>query len=463
MNHRGAMLLLPLAFCAPAFAATEFCLEGELDLGARYQGMHPAPGEFYSTSWCIVTEDGTGRVRFRGSGNFNPDMGGSFTVAYLPPDLVRIVNAGAADVEFHGADAADEASRVRRLDPRRLLEEWERTPDGIEGLDVVVQEGRVRSVHTAAEMPLRGRIDVTWRWDWTTPDTPAMTLSIGDDLLMHANGRWRDLGEDEAAMLWAASADRDPVIVPGDQWPASTRMELINLADDVYLVAGVRTGFRHLVVDTDDGLVIGDAPAGWVEFHHLPPTDLVPGLGVSGLSEQFVDFLATEFPDRPVRAVALTHFHDDHAGGARAFAAAGAKVYAAHGSAAFLERALNAPGMPADRLSALHRRVPVIPVTEELAIGEEPSVRLVSMGAGPHASAMLGVHVVERDYFFVSDVHVPRDDALAPRAGRETTECWFARWAVNNLPNRVRVVNSHSAIETPVSRLAMYLENPACR
>ena len=63
------------------------------------------------------------------------------------------------------------------------------------------------------------------------------------------------------------------------------------LADGVHLVSGVRTGFRHMVVETDQGLIVADAPAGWVELHQLPASDLVPGFSISGLSENFIDFL----------------------------------------------------------------------------------------------------------------------------------------------------------------------------
>ena len=84
-----------------------------------------------------------------------------------------------------------------------------------------------------------------------------------------------------------------------------------------------------------------DAPAGWLEIQQIPPADLVPGFGVSGLSELFVDFLKRQFPDTPISAVLLTHIHDDHAGGARAFAAAaGADVYAPAGDANLVKSAI---------------------------------------------------------------------------------------------------------------------------
>ena len=116
-----AALLSPVAL---ASAATEFCLTGEVDLGARNQGMEPGAAEFVPTRWCVVTEDDSPRAPFSGSGKSNPDIHGSWTVAALPPDLVRIVNRdNPPDVEFHGAHATAEAARLRRIDPLRLLEE----------------------------------------------------------------------------------------------------------------------------------------------------------------------------------------------------------------------------------------------------------------------------------------------------------------------------------------------------
>ena len=405
---------------AHADGVTEFCLDGELDLGVRYQGMRPAAGEFYPTTWCVITEDDSGRISFTGAGRANPDMDGGWTVAYVPPDFVRIVNRESPpDIEFRGADSADEARRVRRVDPRRLLDEWRAAGERLEGLAVVVSGDEVHSIDMSTDLPLRGQVAVRWQWDWAVPDRPSLEVFVDDELLYRANGRWRDLPDDEAESVWQVTEGEDPIQVPGEIWPANVNMELINLTDDVYLVRGVRSGFQHLVVDTDEGLVVGDAPAGWVEFHHLPPSDLVPGLGVSGLSERFIDFLRQEFPERAIRAVVLTHFHDDHAGGARAFAAEGAEIFVPAESARFLRNALNRGEMPDDRLHSLGERVRVTPVSGWATLGDRSNrVRIVSMGESPHTSAMLGVWAVDRDYFFVSDVHVPDSDAPAPREGR---------------------------------------------
>ena len=102
---------------------------------------------------------------------------------------------------------------------------------------------------------------------------------------------------------------------------------------------------------------------------------------------------------------------------------------------------------------------------EPVSIGRHPdnTVRLLSIGAGPHASASLGVHAVDAGYFFVSDLHVPNSEADTPRIERAATECWFASWAVASLPPDTVVLNSHSTPQTPVARLEKYLQSETCR
>lgn len=444
----AANCLLVLAFSTHADETTEFCLDGAFDLGARYQGLRPKAGEFYPTSWCVITEGDTGRVMFSGSGKSNPDMDGDWTVAYLPPDLVRIVNRTSPDVEFHGAEIDDEIARIRRMDPRQLAAEIESGDGNIEGLEVTRTGDRIARVSASADMPLRGQVDVDWLWDWAEPDTPSLKIVVDDEEFFRGTGRWRMLDSIEAAAIWERTAGEAPVEVDGDRWPSVINMRLIELEDGVYLVRGVRTGFQHLVVDTSKGLVAGDAPAGWVEFHHLPPADLVPGLGNDGLSRRFIEFLGETFPGRRIHAVALTHAHDDHSGGATAFADSGALVFAPAELTGFFDDAFD---------------IQTIPVKEDTIIGSgDNRVRLMPMGPGPHADSMLGVWAVDKGWFFVSDAHVPNSDTAVPRANRAITECWFAAWAVANLPEDVRVVNSHSAPQTPVSRLADYLASEAC-
>lgn len=469
--------------CAAAAAeetgASEFCLDGEFDLGARLQGTRPASGERAPLEWCVITEDDTGRVHFHAAGSSNPDLTDSFALSYLPPDAVRIVNRDEPpDIEFAGAAIVEEARRSRRIDPRRLVEELDANPgwvsppaDGWQAVRypgetipvrVRIADGRLEALQTTADLPLRGTVPVHWNWEWRG-ESPRLSLVVDGEEMFRAHGAWRSLDVREAAALWQPSGDQPPREIPGDAWPARVDMRLEELGAGAFIVRGVRTGFHHLVVDTGEGLVIGDAPAGWVELQQIPPVDLVPGLRVSGLSEKLIDFLAEQLPGRPIRAVALTHVHDDHAGGARAFAAAGADVYAPAAVSDFLETALNRDTMPDDRLAAANGRVEIRPVSDSLTLDGDSPVRLLGIGPGPHVAAALGVHAVEAGYFFQSDLHVPTSEAETPREDRIVTECWFARWAARNLPPETIVLSSHGSVSSPVSRLAKYLDSAACK
>lgn len=474
--------LATLSACSDSRTATEFCLDGEFDLGARYQGMHAKAGEMYPTSFCYVVEEGKDNILFVGRGQSNPDMQGGWSVAFLPPDKVRIVNRHSPpDIEFSGKNIVEEAMRYRRADPRRLLTELEANPDRVRDRSddgwhavqypdnpslakVLVVDGRVEEFRIQTDVPLRGLVPVIWRWDWSNAAAPGLDLLVEDDVIFKATGTWRSLNAAEAANLWELSGEQEAVEVPGDRWPARIDLESQRIADGVHLVSGVRTGFSHIVIETAEGLVVGDAPAGWVELQQLPPADLVPGYSISGLSENFIDFLGEQFPDTKIRAVAITHVHDDHAGGARAFAAAGAQIYAPHRIASFLTDALNRPTMPEDRLSTGGGRIDVKPVAERLTlIDDENVVDLLVLPSGPHVDTALGIFAKDAGVFFQSDLHVPRSDDASPRTDRAVTECWFAAWAVRNLPPDTIVVNSHTSPRTPVSRLARYLESETCR
>ncbi len=128
---------------------------------------------------------------------------------------------------------------------------------------------------------------------------------------------------------------------------------------------------------------------------------------------------------------------------------------------AFLQEALNRDSMPGDRLSAGGGSVRIVPVEDVLTL-DDPAhpVRLVDMGDSPHSARSLGV--LAGGYFFQSDLHVPNSDADEPRPDRVRTECWFADWAVANLPPDTVVINTHSQHQTPLSRLQRYLESGAC-
>ncbi|MCO6511359.1 MAG: MBL fold metallo-hydrolase [Aridibacter famidurans] len=461
----------------------EFCLKGEFDLGWRLQGTKPEAGEFYPTEWCVISSKDSPNVRFSGKGRSNPDMESTFTVVYLPPNMVRIVNEGPQpDLEFREAIVGAEAIAVRRLDPKRIAEEIEANPGWVisksgNGMievrfpgsrfvsTVSIVDSSAISFYTDVDLPLRGRVRAVWEWKTEGEEYGArVTMTVDGMVVYRAKSTRRVLSAESASKAFEPAADEpEAVSIPGKAWPARVAMNLKTIEKGVHIVRNVRTGFHHFVVETNEGLVVADAPAGWVELHQLPPSDLVPGLGISGLSERFIDFLGGHFPGKRIRSVILTHAHDDHSGGARAFAAAGAKIYAPKGSSGFLQTALNRKEMPADRLSASGRKAEVTPVEGRFTMTDAARpVEAVSLGPNPHVDSMLGVFLPKQKIFFVSDIHVPGSDAPAPEANRAVSECFFASWAVENLPVGTRIFNSHSSQVTTVELMKKWTESERC-
>ena len=163
------------------------------------QGMQPSGGEFSASSWCVFTEEGSDRVHFQIGGHSNPDMTGQFTVSYLPPDVIRIVNRESPpDIEFPGAEIAFEAMRHRRIDPVRLVEEFLDHPEWLvseseggwrevryPGSEFIVRlwidEGKLYSLVTFVDLPLRGRVPVRWEWAWVPSREPSLSFYLDSE------------------------------------------------------------------------------------------------------------------------------------------------------------------------------------------------------------------------------------------------------------------------------------------
>ena len=90
-------------------------------------------------------------------------------------------------------------------------------------------------------------------------------------------------------------------------------------------------------------------------------------------------------------------------------------------------------------------------------------VELLELPPSPHVNAALALWLPRAGYLYQSDLHVPRSQASKPAAARAGTECWFARWAVKNLPDNAVVLSSHTLVRTPIGRLREYLASEPCK
>lgn len=116
------------------------------------------------------------------------------------------------------------------------------------------------------------------------------------------------------------------------------------------------------------------------------------------------------WPAKPFRYVVATHFHHDHIGGVRSYAAAGATVITADGVQDNLREILNAPHtVQPDRL-AIHPRetsIEVVPVAGEIEISDSNNVVRIISVPNVHAGDNLIAYLPDSDTVFMSDVYNP--------------------------------------------------------
>jgi glyoxylase-like metal-dependent hydrolase (beta-lactamase superfamily II) len=169
----------------------------------------------------------------------------------------------------------------------------------------------------------------------------------------------------------------------------SQGLRLQELAQGVHQVQGGT--HNSLVVEMSDHLIVIDAPI----------TD--------AQSLWLVGQTRARFPGKPIRWLALTHHHMDHAGGLRGILAEGATLVVGQGAGAHFRRVLSAPmtrnpDMPA---RSFHM-TPILEVPESHVMSDARGRQvIVYVMENPHAKGMLMGWVPDAKLGFVTDVWTP--------------------------------------------------------
>ena len=365
--------------------------------------------------------------------------------------LLLIHSLGIA-VPLRSPAFGEDRARVRRRLPHVMLRELLSSP---ERLALVEPDARIRGTledgtvvevaldpetrvvrELAYEQILPGRGPVTLRWWYEDYEEIAPGVSFP----MRYGSRvgelaYTEMRVDEARAggpeLFAAPDGLrvlDARDSPPDAEPAE--LERRELSSGVYVVPDVRSGFAPLVVELDDGLVVVDAPASFPMLGQLPAGETDPAPSMSWHSERLVSYLGEAWPDKPVRYVVLTHHHEDHAGGVRAFVAAGATVLGPASAVDVARRLVELPeGAVGDRLASAPREASYEVVDSARGIGAGPRrVELLPVGDNPHADGMLVISVPEAEILYVSDLLTPGPLESYPRDNHRPLDEFFAGW-----------------------------------
>ena len=158
-------------------------------------------------------------------------------------------------------------------------------------------------------------------------------------------------------------------------------------ADRIYTTSA--GGYNVLFVDFNDYVFVMETP------------------GNDRVSLQAIEQIKKTIPNKPIKYVAVTHHHDDHAGGVRTYMAEGATLIIAPGEEAFFKKvsAIRFSGDP-DTLT----RKPREPKFEPLQNGKRvltdgtTTVEIYDIGKGPHAEEMLVAYFPDHKLIYQGDL-----------------------------------------------------------
>jgi glyoxylase-like metal-dependent hydrolase (beta-lactamase superfamily II) len=236
----------------------------------------------------------------------------------------------------------------------------------------------------------------------------------------------------------AQSPNGEPIV---SQWPLrrvvmgvgyqdfgrAQKVDLVEVGKGVYQVKG---GTHHsLAVEMKDHIVVVEAPL----FEER--------------SLAVINALEAKIPGKPIKYLVMTHFHIDHSGGLRAYAAKGATIVAQDENVPFVKAVLSRPKtIRPDSLAkaSLTPNIESVKGTKMLTDGER-TIELREI-PNPHSAGMLVAYLPNEKVLFVSDLFTPGTPVdPTNRNGIDNAAALYA--AVNGANLTVnRIVGGHGDI-----------------
>jgi glyoxylase-like metal-dependent hydrolase (beta-lactamase superfamily II) len=212
--------------------------------------------------------------------------------------------------------------------------------------------------------------------------------------------------------------------------PAPPAVEARPLADGVYLLTGLGPGgYNALFVDLGGDVLVVEAPID------------------SATARVAIAKIKETLPGKRIRWLALTHHHEDHAGGAREFVAVGATIVTTPGNVAFFRRMMTAkPTVAPDGLQAVPIEGWIETFPRERSFGVGPRrVELVNIGPSPHAEEMVVAWLPGPRVVFQGDLlNAATAGGLDLFANESTVH--FADWASRLSPAPAVVTGVHMGV-----------------
>lgn len=207
--------------------------------------------------------------------------------------------------------------------------------------------------------------------------------------------------------------------------------EATEVATGVYIF--LTGGLNPMFVEFKDFVLAVEAPAQHPTLERVPADAQA---GSNQLSETFIQKIKEKIPNKPIRYLAVTHFHSDHAGGARAFLAEGATLLTTPGNKYYFERLARANyTIIPDRYSRQPRPPVIETFSQKRVITDgERSVELINTGESPHVKENVVVYLPKEKILFQGDLFYYSGMGAFPARdpSRDRVMKFFGEWLIKN-------------------------------
>ena len=211
--------------------------------------------------------------------------------------------------------------------------------------------------------------------------------------------------------------------------PAPPAERITKYSENVYTVNSF--GYNVLVVGFKDHVFIMEAPLG------------------DGASRLAIAEARKLFPGKPIRYIAVSHHHDDHAGGIRGYIAEGATLISLPGEKTFFEKVAQSRfTIIRDALARNPQplKIEVIERGKRVLTDGTTTVELIDIGPGGHTDEMLVAYLPNEKLVFQGDL-VNRPANNDPPTINDTT-VHFIDWLTRSSLGIDRVIGVHGPPST---------------
>ena len=219
-------------------------------------------------------------------------------------------------------------------------------------------------------------------------------------------------------------------------------LKVTKVAANVYII-GILTydELKVLFIDLKDYIWVMEAP------------------GVGADSRQVIDKIKETIPGKPIKYLAVTHHHSDHAGGVRTYIADGVTVVTTRGNRRYFERVAKSQFTiaPDDlMLKPQPLKIEFVENGKRVFTDGTQTVELYNFGPNPHAEEMLVAYLPKERILFEADVLDRPLNGDYPIA--EESAVYLAAWIKRNNLAVEKIIPVHGTITTMTELLTAVAE-----